>query len=223
MEREHWPQVVIGRVVAERVHAVNRDPGPDHVEVAGGVGDHRGAVCRMEFHLREFPACPLPQFGQAVPLQVTKGRVFFVGRGEMRPERGQPEVRMRVGRSGQFEHEFRVGGAEPAHAGVVLHVNPDDQPGSRRLIGQGGDEARLPGGDVGAGRDRHLDFTRGEGADHQHRDVRCDAAGQHRLGRGGEGNPVGPGLGHGTDTVKRAVPVGIGLQDRTKLHPLIEA
>ena len=187
--------------------------------MAGRVGDHRGAVCRMEFHLREFPACPLPSSAR----RSRRSRRSCLFRRPWRNAsraRASPEVRMRVGRPGQLSTSS--GSVAPSGPCRCRTSREPRRPARKPPPDRPGGDEWLPGG-ASAPAEIAISISPGRGADHQHRDVRCDAAGQHRLGRGGEGNPVGPGLGHGTDTVKRAVPVGIGLQDRTKLHPLIEA
>ena len=91
---------------------------------------------------------------EARELLVEEIGVGFVGGREVGPDPGQLQVRALGAGAGQREDRLGVAVAEPAHAAVVLDVDPGGPPLGAGAGGDQREEVLVPGGDLRAGRER---------------------------------------------------------------------
>ena len=104
-------------------------------------------------------------------LLVEEARVGFVGGREVGPDAGQLEVRVVGAGAGQRQHLRRVAVAEPAHAAVVLDVDPGRAALGPGAIGDQAAEALAPDRHLRAGGEDDVDLLGGQRAHRQQRHV----------------------------------------------------
>ena len=109
----------------------------------------------------------------------------------------------------------RVGGAQPAHAAVELHVHADRPGGS--ASGKRAQELGVPGHHVGLRGQRHVHLLARERS--HHKDPLAYAAGPQArgLGRGGHRQPVGAARQRRPRGLERPMPVAVGLDHGAQL------
>ena len=199
-------------ILAERVQAVDRDPGAHEIEVRRRVAQRAGAVGRVDDERRVRLAQRPDPCGEARELLVHERVAAVVGGREVRHRAGEAHA----GRAcGQLGHGGRLGGvarAEAAHPGVELDVH-----GAAPARRDGRDEALVPRDDVGARRERDVELRRRQRAHDEDRDL-VDARRPQRRGlvRGDDGQPARAAGERRARRRHRAVAVAVGLDDRAQ-------
>ena len=201
------------RVLLEGVHAVDRDPAPDQVEVGPRLAQRGGAVGGVHDDAGMVAPQGTGPIGEAVELGREEPAVVrVVGGGEVGHGAGQLEAGGGRGRLGDASRLVGVVGAEPTHPAVELHV--DAQRVLAGALGHGGDERLAPGHDVRAGRDRHVKLLRAQGTHHQQAGVDPVPTQRPGLLGGGHGDPGGPAGQRGPRAGTGAVAVAVRLDHR---------